>query len=1005
MSKKAQPPRDSAGRFSKTAPPPSSLATPVPAEDRISSRPPAVSSAPPSHISTPSAVPGSFPSPLASSPSPAEPINASASFPYPPPAASVPLTLPTPVAHRLPSPVRSPTPPQPPVPPPTPPTPVTAIPASVPTPPPALMSRSASIGPAAMPGPRSPNAPYFSGQPNDPLADFLNEYDMIATGHGLTDQQKVDCILRYIPYSMRDLWKTLDGFSIGNWTTFQAALDRLYPDTAAATRYTRQGLMDFVDMAARSRMNDEDDVMQYYRRFLTIGNPLRLANQISEEDYSAEFFRGFHPDDREVLASRLFSMKPHHPPQKPYEFNDVFTAARGYFSNAQFYRPLQRRVREEPSDPVNPRATDPDRWMQRLFGREDRDPRPLWQDRDSLRDRERDRRSQLDRDRDMPASRQPQYETRTVHLREQDPKPQARGDEDTDLADLVTKLHGLSVRDPTYAVLYAQCKLRFPQIAQDLVRPELFQAASTVAYQAPASQAWAQPAAASAPAPAASTASSSFFRRPARTDGCAFCAQRGHMVRSCPAAEEYVRTGRALIKNDRLHLPTGESIPNDGSGRGLKSAIDAWLAANSTTRPGELTTTPPSPAVPDPHPRSTLSFEAVRPAVHRAYITPVPDDEDDSSSSTGELYNMYEVFAAERKKREPKLSKLPEATPAPAPPPAPPITPPAGHSRAPQYRYQSTAADQKLTDELRTWLLEGKLAQTTPAHILAASAPIRKDLVERLRTRRVEAAAFEECADPTAPVSVLGISAPRTAEYDLPLREVDVLVNGSCIESGVLDNGSQIVAIHVDLFRQLNAPINTEHRLTMEGANRSTSLTLGCAENLNMRIGNMDFQLHAHVVQTAPFRLLLGRPFFNLLLARLEDQPDGDVDLLIRDPADFAHSITVPTRARLTQVGYINTFALQARPSPPRMAALEQYITNASSVPPDAEVLAYKKAAKKVHPVAASLPEDFRIIRRRPEDPLLSLPPLPTHPPPFTPGSRLTQERLDDLDLNRYQFL
>ena len=69
------------------------------------------------------------------------------------------------------------------------------------------------------------------------------------------------------------------------------------------------------------------------------------------------------------------------------------------------------------------------------------------------------------------------------------------------------------------------------------------------------------------------------------------------------------------------------------------------------------------------------------------------------------------------------------------------------------------------------------------------------------------------------------------------------------------------------------------------------------------------------------------------------------------------------------------------------------------------QVLAYKKVAKKVRPVPASLPEDYRIIRRIPVDPLLSLSPLPTHPPDFTPGTRLTQERLDDLDLNRYDFL
>jgi hypothetical protein len=51
------------------------------------------------------------------------------------------------------------------------------------------------------------------------------------------------------------------------------------------------------------------------------------------------------------------------------------------------------------------------------------------------------------------------------------------------------------------------------------------------------------------------------------------------------------------------------------------------------------------------------------------------------------------------------------------------------------------------------------------------------------------------------------------------------------------------------------------------------------------------------------------------------------------------------------------------------------------------------------------LPEDFRVIRRIPVDPLLSLPSLPTHPPDFTPGERLMQERLDALCLNTDSFL
>ena len=70
-----------------------------------------------------------------------------------------------------------------------------------------------------------------------------------------------------------------------------------------------------------------------------------------------------------------------------------------------------------------------------------------------------------------------------------------------------------------------------------------------------------------------------------------------------------------------------------------------------------------------------------------------------------------------------------------------------------------------------------------------------------------------------------------------------------------------------------------------------------------------------------------------------------------------------------------------------------------------ATVLAYKKVAKRVHPIAASLPEDFQIIRHCPEDPLLTLPTLPTLPPSFTLGDCLTQKRFDALNLNPFSFL
>ena len=148
---------------------------------------------------------------------------------------------------------------------------------------PARTMASSAIGPGAMPAPRSNNAPYFSGQQGDSLADFLHEYDSLASSLGLTGGQKVDTILCYVPASTQEFWMTLDSYSLKDWRDFCTDLENLYPDTTAGSCYTRVGLQEFVQISAQTRIRDEDDLMLYYRHFLQISNPLCLSHQLSEE--------------------------------------------------------------------------------------------------------------------------------------------------------------------------------------------------------------------------------------------------------------------------------------------------------------------------------------------------------------------------------------------------------------------------------------------------------------------------------------------------------------------------------------------------------------------------------------------------------------------------------------------------------------------------------------------------------------------------------------------------
>jgi hypothetical protein len=122
---------------------------------------------------------------------------------------------------------------------------------------------------------------------------------------------------------------------------------------------------------------------------------------------------------------------------------------------------------------------------------------------------------------------------------------------------------------------------------------------------------------------------------------------------------------------------------------------------------------------------------------------------------------------------------------------------------APQYRYQSNAEDQHLISELREWLMTGKLSHTTPAHILAASPTIHKDLVEKLKVCRIETDSCEEGHHSEssqnhsshANTSVLCLLAWHEPEYSLPLQEIEVEFGDDTTEASILDSGSQIIVI------------------------------------------------------------------------------------------------------------------------------------------------------------------------------------------------------------------
>ena len=201
-------------------------------------------------------------------------------------------------------------------------------------------------------------------------------------------------------------------------------------------------------------------------------------------------------------------------------------------------------------------------------------------------------------------------------------------------------------------------------------------------------------------------------------------------------------SGHTSIIGDRMHLPNGQPIPFDSTRRGLKASIDFWLTLQTTSALPITQTRTVFMWDPPPHLDSCNTLTSRIEEVMESHILQVKDtatsDEEDEF-----LQDIFEVFATEKKKcgaKAPELSAPPPAARAPTPPPPPPTsqTPPTAASNSrpnTQYQYHCNTEEQHLITELEDYLLQGKLSNTTLAHVFAASPAIRKDIAKKIRVR------------------------------------------------------------------------------------------------------------------------------------------------------------------------------------------------------------------------------------------------------------------------------
>ena len=221
----------------------------------------------------------------------------------------------------------------------------------------------------------------------------------------------------------------------------------------------------------------------------------------------------------------------------------------------------------------------------------------------------------------------------------------------------------------------------------------------------------------------------------------------------------------------------------------------------------------------------------------------------------------------------------------------------------PQYRHQCPAEDPAAKQAVVDRALDAKLTISV-REAMAVSYEVRQAVKNLATAKRVPTGMVASNLNEThqsMPVHRRSnnpfLQRPTCAAF-VPLRVIEATFAGNVKAECILDSGSQFIAMRRDIWEKTGLSLNPDTASTVEAANSSKSSTLGAIPNVTMTIGELELSVYVHIVEEAPFEVLLGRPFFVLTTCETKDTEDGGQMLRITDPWEGTTAL-IPTRDRI----------------------------------------------------------------------------------------------------------
>jgi hypothetical protein len=122
------------------------------------------------------------------------------------------------------------------------------------------------------------------------------------------------------------------------------------------------------------------------------------------------------------------------------------------------------------------------------------------------------------------------------------------------------------------------------------------------------------------------------------------------------------------------------------------------------------------------------------------------------------------------------------------------------------------------------------------------------------------------------------------ARDSAPLRVTFPNINYQSRVESILDTGSQIVSMALDIAREIGLIWDPKIQIFMQSANRTMERSVGLARNVPFQWGELVVYLQVHIIKGPAYKVLLGRPFDTLTKSQIDNQEDGGQVITLTDP-------------------------------------------------------------------------------------------------------------------------